>query len=106
MPGIISNLVGDLRLKLRWGSPVQTDIVHYTPQFLPRFRFEYHKAAKRLYIADKVAVGLSVANLIGTDIETEGEAYRAILLWGRGYRAGKEEVSHDDQGKLIMLGGK
>lgn len=102
--------IGDLKLRLRWGSEVnQREIVHLKQRHQPDFRFEWHPSEKRLYCIDLRAAakaGLSCGNLIGTDLETQGAAYNAMLVWCRGYNAGKSEISHNDQGQLILLGGK
>jgi hypothetical protein len=103
----ILGLIGGLRL--RSGVNVsQSDIVHWNPVFQPRFRFEWHRNQRRLYVIDLEAAarsGQSEGRLIGVDLETEGAGYNALLVWCRGYRAGKEAMAHDDQGKLILLGG-
>lgn len=56
-----------------------------TPNY-PQFRFEWHAGVKRVYI-----IRLGVEPLIGEpfafNIETEGDAWNAALMFLRGYRA-------------------
>lgn len=58
---------------------------------LPAFRFEWHPAAKTLYVIElgKTVEGRELAEQIAGDVCTEGEATDAALIWGRGYRAGR-----------------
>lgn len=97
--------------RLRSGVSVnQADIVHLKQYYNPRFRFEWHQKQRRVYCIDldmaQKAGGQSLGNLIGTDIETQGAAHGNMLTWLRGFRAGKEAIAHNDQGKLILFGGK
>jgi len=41
---------------------------------------------------------------IASNIDTEGGAWNAVLIWCRGYKAAKFATSHNDSGKLVLLG--
>jgi len=72
-----------------------------------RFRFEWHKVSQKLYVVD-VALGEKtkrvVANVMAFNIENEGGAYNAALCWCRGFLAAEQGRSHNDQGKLTLIG--
>jgi hypothetical protein len=72
-----------------------------------RFRFEWHTENQKLYVVD-IALGEKtkrvVANLMAHNIENEGAAYNAALCWCRGFLAAEQGRSHNDQGKLVLLG--
>lgn len=72
-----------------------------------RYRFEWHRSTQRLYVVD-IALGektkKAVANVMAFSIENEGGAYNAALCWCRGYLACEQGRSHNDQGKLVLLG--
>ena len=82
-------------------------IIHIKQGNLPRYRFEYHPRAKRVYVIDiyvGAKTGKPVGNLIAYHIETEAHANNAVLTWCRGYFVGKEDRSHNDQGKIVLIG--
>ena len=90
--------------------PRGKDIFHF---FAPctalasRFRFEWHTKSQQLYVVD-IALGERtqrvVANLMAYHIENQGSAHNAALIWCRGFLAAEEGRTHNDQGKIVLLG--
>src|SRR5574341_318943 len=77
----------------------QARILHIkTPNF-PQFRFEYHPIKRRCYLI-RVGAAPEIGEVIAFNIENEGAAHNAVLIWLRGYRTAKGEM-WDDAGKLI-----
>lgn len=68
-----------------------TKIYHLKTPAFPEFRFEYHEAKKNVYLirATSPTHGEAIAN----NIDTEGAANNAVLIWLRGYRAAKLELT-------------
>lgn len=88
----------------------QKSIFHfYAPvtDLKARFRFEWHKKHQRLYVID-IAQGEMTkrvtANVMAFNIENEGMAYNHALCWCRGFLASEQNRSHNDQGKLTLIG--
>lgn len=77
-------------------------ITHIKAPTFPGLRFEWHPQRKRIYLI-RAGVTPEIGELIATDIETEGAAHNAVLIWLRGYRTAKGEM-WDDAGKLIRNG--
>lgn len=108
MAGIIAEMSKYL---MRGAAQVDTkSIFHfYAPciSLKGRFRFEWHVNSQKLYVID-IALGEKtknvVANVMAFNIENQGAAYNAALCWCRGYLAAMEGRSHNDQGKLVILG--
>lgn len=74
---------------------------------LPQFRFEWHSKSHKVYVVDipmGERIGRVEANCFDWHSENEGRARNAILLWCRGFRAAKNGTSHNDQGKLVIVG--
>jgi len=65
----------------------------------PDFRFEYHPKTKRVYLV-RIGHKPEIGEVFAFDIENEGQAHNAVLIWLRGYRAA---IGHiwNDAGKLI-----
>lgn len=63
-----------------------------TPNF-PQFRFEYHPKVKKVYL---IRLGNQIlhGDPIADNIETEGAAWMTVLVWLRGYREAKRELSN------------
>jgi len=68
-------------------------VYHLKQPAFPQFRFEWHPGKKKVYL-----IRLGVEPLMGTafahDIENHGAAYNAVLIWLRGYREAKMELSN------------
>lgn len=82
-------------------------IIHMGQGNLPRYRFEWHPLSQRVYVIDiwvGEKTGSPVGNLIAYHITTESAANNAMLTWCRGYFVGKEDRSHNDQGKIVLIG--
>lgn len=85
----------------------QQAIIHMTQPDLPRYRFEWHRKAQRVYVIDIVQGEQTLAPIghpIAYHIDTEGAANNAMLTWKRGYLVGKEQRTHNDQGKIVLIG--
>ena len=93
---------------LRSGAaPVAPQIFHLRQGSLPQFRWEWHPAKQIVYLIDiemGERTGRVVGNAIAHNIENEGAAWNAVLIWCRGYKAGKHGTSHNESGKTILLG--
>lgn len=86
---------------------MQPTIRHMKQPRLPDYRFEWHIAKQNVYVIDIAAgerSGRVVGNAIAFNIENEGAANNAVLIWCRGFFAGREALSHNDTGKLVLLG--
>lgn len=78
-----------------------TRVLHLkTPKF-PQFRFEYHEAAKKVYIIRATAP--TMGDPIAENINTEGGAWNAVNIWLRGYKEGKGELNVFQQNKRSPL---
>lgn len=107
----MAGLLAQVSKLLLAGSPTNPQpIFHF---FAPcvalksRFRFEWHKETKKLYVVD-IALGERTkrvtANVMAFAIENEGMAYNHALCWCRGFLACEEGRSHNDQGQIVLLG--
>lgn len=74
-------------------------ITHIRAPLLPEYRFEYHPAKKKVY-AIRVGAEPEIGEVFAHDVESDGAAHNAVLVWLRGYRTAKGEM-WDDAGKLI-----
>ena len=74
-------------------------IYHIKAPNAPQFRFEYHPQKKKIYLI-RVGVKPEIGEVFAHDVESEGAAHNAVLIWLRGYRTAKGEM-WDDAGKLI-----
>ena len=63
-----------------------------TPSY-PAFRFEWHETNKTVYLVRLGAVPLH-GEPIAVNIPTHGEAQNTVLIWLRGYREAKQELSN------------
>lgn len=82
-------------------------IVHLGQRQLPRFRFEYHPKSQKLFVVDIVLGERTlqpIANIVAYNVRDEGEANREMLSWCKGYFVGKEDRSHNEQGKIVFIG--
>lgn len=90
------------------GKPADPNaICHMTQPGLPDFRFEWHPGKKIVYVINDAMgrrTGRVTANGIGWNVQTEGDANNAVLLWCRGYRACLLGMSHNESGKLSIFG--
>jgi len=59
---------------------------------LSAFRFEWHPEIKRVYVI-RLGVVPEVGDPIAFDIENQGAAINAVLIWGRGYRTRQAETA-------------
>lgn len=74
---------------------------------LPQFLFEWHPVKKIVYVIDiemGERTGRVTGNAIAHNALDHGAAWNAVLVWCRGYHAGKEARSHNDSGKTVLLG--
>lgn len=67
-----------------------TKVYHLKTPTFPDLRFEYHEAKKNVYLIR--ATSPTHGEAIAHNIETEGAAHNAVLIWLRGYRAAKLEL--------------
>lgn len=68
------------------------------PNF-PQFRFEWHPKARRVYLV-RIGQKPEIGEVFAFEIENEGQATNAVLIWLRGYRAALGHV-WNDAGQLI-----
>lgn len=108
MPSLLAQAT---RLILRGGGvPVQPLMFHMRAPYrelVPYFRFEWHVKKQIVYVIDIVKGELTkrpVGNAIAYSVDTEGGAWNVVLIWCRGYMAAKEGRSHNDSGKIVLLG--
>src|SRR5690348_8153020 len=76
----------------------QTVKIIKSPAF-PQFRFEWHTVSRKVYLV-RVGQTPEIGEVFAHDIDNEGQAQTAVLIWLRGYRAAMGHV-WDDSGKLI-----
>ena len=76
---------------------MSTQIVHIKSPNWPEFRFEWHETAKNVFLIRSSAP--THGEMIAMNIETEGGAHNAVLVWLRGYRAGRSDV--DESSRLL-----
>ena len=76
-----------------------TVIFHIKTPSWPQFRFEYHATKRKIFLI-RVGVKPEIGEVFAHNIDTEGAAYNAVMIWLRGYRTAKGEM-WDDAGKLI-----
>lgn len=55
-----------------------------------QFRFEWHPVKKKVYLV-RVGVVPEIGEAFAHEIENEGAAWNAVLIWMRGYRTAKAE---------------
>lgn len=70
-----------------FNAPHDSRVFHLrSPAAFPHFRFEWHPGARRVYL-----IRLNVEPLMGEpfafEIDNEGAAWNAVLIFLRGYRA-------------------
>lgn len=111
MAGLLAKTVGYTTSLLLHGGSVaaQPGILHIKQPRLPEYRFEWHMVKRNVYVIDVAMgerTGRVAGNAIAFGVENEGAAYNAVLIWVRGYFAGRDAVSHNDSGKLVLLGGE
>lgn len=65
-------------------------IYHIKAPMAPQFRFEWHPKAKKVYL---IVIGAEpeIGEAFAHEIENEGAAWNAVLIWLRGYRTAKAE---------------
>jgi len=68
-------------------------IMHLKTPNYPQFRFEYHPFKKKVYII-RVGILPEIGEAFAHEIETEGAAWNAALIWLRGYKEAKRELSN------------
>jgi len=66
-------------------------IFHVRTQAIPGNRFEWHPGKKIVYRVTLTGPH-ETGEPIAMDIENEGAAINAVLIWARGYRAGGERT--------------
>lgn len=74
-------------------------ILHIAAPTFPQFRFEYHPQKRRVYLA-RVGAKPEIGEVLAHEIDNDGAAQNAVLIWLRGYRTAKGE-RWNDGGKLI-----
>jgi hypothetical protein len=79
------------------------EIYHMKSPAWPSIRFEYHPNKKKVYLV-RVGTVPERGEVMAHDIENEGAAHNAVLIFLRGYRVAKGD-RWDDSGKLIMRAG-
>lgn len=62
-------------------------IKHIRSAKFPQLRFEYHPETKRVYFI-RVGVAPEVGEVVAENVDSEGAAQVAVLVWLRGYREG------------------
>lgn len=65
-------------------------IYHIKAPNAPQFRFEYHPGIKKVYLI-RVGAVPEIGEMFAHEIETEGAAWNAVLIFLRGYRTAKAE---------------
>lgn len=78
-------------------------ILHIKSPAWPGLRFEFHPGKRKVYVI-RIGAKPEIGEVFAHDIETEGAAHNAVLIWLRGYRTAKGEM-WDDGGKLIRKDG-
>jgi hypothetical protein len=63
-------------------------VYHIKQPNFPELRFEWHPQAKRVFTI-RIGGTPEVADVVALDIDNEGAAQNAVLIWLRGYREGK-----------------
>lgn len=76
----------------------QTVKVIKSPNF-PEFRFEWHIGVRKVYLV-RIGQTPEIGEVFAHDIENEGQAQTAVLIWLRGYRAAMGHIWNEN-GKLI-----
>jgi len=62
-------------------------------------RFEWHPISRKCFMV-RVGQKPEIGELFACEIENEGQAHNAVLIWLRGYRTAQGE-RWNDAGKLI-----
>lgn len=65
-------------------------IVHIKAPNAPQYRFEWHPKIKKVYLI-RVGAVPEIGEMFAHEIETEGAAWNAVLIFLRGYRIAKAE---------------
>lgn len=68
-------------------------IYHLKTKNWPQFRFEWHPGTKKIYLI-RVGTKPEIGEAFAHEIETEGAAWNATLIWLRGYGEAKRELSN------------
>lgn len=69
-----------------------------SPSF-PQLRFEWHPGKQKVYVV-RIGQRPEIGEVFAHEINNEGSAQSAVLIWLRGYRAAQGHVWNDG-GKLI-----
>lgn len=64
--------------------PAEPTILHVRQPALPQFRFEYHPAARTVYLV-RLGVTPLHGDPIANDIDSHAGAINAVLIFSRGY---------------------
>ncbi len=68
--------------------PAPGEIMQIKAATFPGLRFEWHPGSKRVYVI-RLGTMPEFAEPFAFEIENSGAAHNAVLVWLRGYRAGK-----------------
>jgi hypothetical protein len=71
-------------------------IFHLKTPALPEFRFEWHPARRNVYLV-RLGMTPEIGELIAFNIDNEGAAHNAVLIWLRGFRAAKGDLTTDNK---------
>ena len=91
----------------RAAATVAPKVFHMRQGSLPQFRFEWHPVKQIVYVIDIAMgerTGRPTGNAIAHNIDNDGAAWNAVLIWCRGFKAGKDCRSHNDSGQTVLLG--
>jgi hypothetical protein len=78
------------------------NVCHFKSPYAPNFRFEYHPLKKKVYMV-RIGATPEIGEVFAHDIENEGAAHNAVLIWLRGYRTANGD-RWNENGKLITMG--
>lgn len=83
--------------------PSPDKILHLKTPNWPQFRFEYHPKIKKVYLI-RVGIEPEIGQVFAHEIENEGQAWNAVLIFLRGYREARSEIEHDQRYKGPFAG--
>lgn len=72
--------------------PLDAQVYHLKQPNFPQFRFEFHTQSKRVYLIRLEQVPL-MGDPIAFEVTDYGMATNCVLIWLRGYREAKAELS-------------
>lgn len=69
-----------------------TQIFHIKAPRFPQFRFEWHPSRRMVYLI-RIGQQPEFGDPIAENADDQGRAQMAVLIWLRGYRAAKAELT-------------